>query len=170
MAKAWKVKGIRPQSSYRKGAQLILAVRVEEVYSWADAIRNPDKIKQLHNLRISVKRLRYSMEFFVINYDEEFRNLLKVLEDLQEHLGEIHDCDVIEKILTKYLRELPDREAAETDVRGINALLLRYREMRSEKYQVFLQQWDALEASNFKRKFLEIILGKSEAEAAYQGI
>ena len=33
MAKAWKVNGIRPQSSFRWGAQLILAVRVEEVYS-----------------------------------------------------------------------------------------------------------------------------------------
>ena len=102
------------------------------------------------------------MEFFTINYDEKFKNLLSVLEDLQEHLGDIHDCDVIEMTLTEYLRELPDREAAETEALGINALLFRYREMRSAKYQAFLQQWDALEASDFKKQFLEIITDENQ--------
>ena len=60
-------------------------------------------VKELHNLRISVKRLRYSMESFTINYGEKFKELLKVLEDLQEHLGDIHNCDVVETVLTDYL-------------------------------------------------------------------
>ena len=157
MAKAWKVKGIDSQRSYRWNAQVILTVKVEEVYSWAESIRNPDNIKELHNLRISVKRLRYSMESFTINYGEKFKDLLKVLEDLQEQLGDIHDCDVIKTVLTDYLRELPDRKAAETDALGINALLCRYRGMRMAKYQAFLQQWDALEESDFKGQLLEII-------------
>ena len=157
MAKAWKVKGIDSQRSYRWNAQVILAVKVEEVYSWAESIRNPANVKELHNLRISVKRLRYSMESFTINYGEKFKDLLKVLEDLQEQLGDIHDCDVIETVLTDYLRELPDRKAAETDALGINALLSRYRGMRMAKYQAFLQQWDVLEESDFKGQLLEII-------------
>ena len=157
MAKAWKVKGIDSQRNYRWNAQVILAVKVEEVYSWAEFIRNPDNVKELHNLRISVKRLRYSMESFTINYGEKFKELLKVLEDLQEQLGDIHDCDVIETVLTDYLRGLPDRKAAETDALGINALLTRYCGMRMATYQAFLQQWDALVASDFKGQLLEII-------------
>ena len=157
MAKAWKVKGIDAQRSYRWNAQVILPVKVAEVYSWAEPIRNPGNIKALHNLRISVKRLRYSMESFTINYGEEFKNLLKVLEDLQEQLGNIHDCDVIETVLTDYLQELPDQKAVETDALGINALLSGYREMRMATYQAFLQQWDALEESDFKGQLLEII-------------
>ena len=46
MAKAWKMKGIHPQSSYRWNAHVILAVKVEEVYSWAKPIRNRDKVKE----------------------------------------------------------------------------------------------------------------------------
>ena len=157
MAKAWKIKGIQPQRSYRHNAQAILAIRVEEVYSWADAIRDPNNIKELHNLRISAKRLRYSMELFTINYGEEFQVLLKVLEDLQEHLGDIHDCDVIELVLKDYLPSIAGQETAETDAIGINALLLRYREMRGKKYQAFLQRWNALEESDFKGQLLEII-------------
>ena len=160
MAKAWKVKGIQPQSSYRWNAQVILTVKIEEVYSWAKSIRNPDNIKALHDLRISIKGLRYSMELFTINYGEEFQDFLKVLVDLQEQLGDIHDCDVVEMVLTDYLQALPDRGDAATDAVGINALLHRYREMRETKYQVFLQQWDALEAADFKGQLLKTVTGE----------
>lgn len=170
MAKAWKAKGIQPQSSYRWNAQVILAVKIQEVYSWVESIRDPDKIKELHNLRISIKRLRYSMEFFAINYGEEFQDFLKILADLQEQLGDIHDYDVVEIVLTDYLQELPDQEGTETDAIGINALLLRYREMRKAKYQAFLQGWDALEEADFKGQLLKIVTGEPGAEAPFQGV
>ena len=165
MAKAWKVKGIQPQSSYRSNAQAILAVKIQEVYSWAEFIRDSDKVKELHNLRISIKRLRYSMEFLAINYGEEFQDFLKVLADLQEQLGDIHDCDVVEIVLTDHLQSLPDQGDIETDAIGINALLLRYRETRKAKYETFLQQWDALEEADFKGQLLRIVTGESGAAA-----
>ena len=165
MAKAWKVKGIQPQSSYRSNAQAILAVKIQEVYSWAESIRDSDKVKELHNLRISIKRLRYSMEFLAINYGEEFQDLLKILADLQEQLGDIHDCDVVEIVLTDYLQALTDRGDIETDAIGINALLIRYRETRKAKYEAFLQQWDALEEADFKGQLLRIVTGESGAAA-----
>ncbi len=165
MAKAWKVKGIQPQSSYRSNAQAILAVKIQEVYSWAESIRDSDKVKELHNLRISIKRMRYSMEFLAINYGEEFQDLLKILADLQEQLGDIHDCDVVEMVLTDYLQALLDQGDIETDAIGINPLLLRYRETRKAKYEAFLQQWDALEEADFKGQLLRIVTGESGAAA-----
>ena len=165
MAKAWKVKGIQPQSSYRSNAQAILAVKIQEVYSWAESIRDSDKVKELHNLRISIKRLRYSMEFLTINYGEEFQDFLKILADLQEQLGDIHDCDVVEMVLTDYLQALPDQGDIETDAIGINAILLRYRETRKTKYEAFLQEWDALEEADFKGQLLRIVTGESGAAA-----
>ena len=170
MAKAWKAKGIYPQLSYRWNAQVILAVKIQEMYSWAKSIRNPDKIKELHNLRISVKRLRYSMEFFAVNYGEEFQDFLKILADLQEQLGDIHDCDVVEMVLTDYLQSLPNQRDTETDAIGINVLLLRYRETRKAKYEAFLQQWDALEEADFEGQLLRIVTGESGAEAPAQEV
>ena len=67
MAKAWKVEGINPQKSYRWNARVILPIKVEEVYAWVPYIHDPDNVKELHNMRILVKQLRYSMEFFAIN-------------------------------------------------------------------------------------------------------
>ena len=170
MAKAWKAKGIYPQLSYRWNAQVILAVKIQEMYSWTKPIRNPDKIKELHNLRISVKRLRYSMEFFAINYGEEFQDFLKILADLQEQLGDIHDCDVVEMVLTDYLHSLPDQRDTEPDAIGINVLLLRYRDTRKAKYEVFLQQWDALEEADFEGQLLRIVTGESGAEVSAQEV
>ena len=169
MAKAWKVRGIHPQLSYSWNAQVILAVKIQEVYSWAESIRNPNKLKELHNLRISIKRLRYSMEFFAINYGEELQDFLKVLADLQEQLGDIHDCDVVETVLTDYLQSLPDRGDKGTDAIGINTLLLRYREMRVTKYKAFLQRWDALEASDFKIQLLKTVTGESGEPSVQMG-
>lgn len=156
MAKAWHVQGIRPKKSYRRGGRTI-----EEVGSWTEFIRDPDNITELHNMRISLKRLRYSMELFVINYSEEYMKYLKTVEDLQELLGDIHDCDVIETVLTKHLQKV---SADETAI-GINALLLRYRELRSETYQAFVEKWTALEDSDFMGRFLDIVKGKSSTES-----
>ena len=164
MAKAWRVKGIRPKKSYRRGGRTILPVRVEEVDSWSEFIRDPDNITELHNMRISLKRLRYSMELFTINYGEEYMECLKTVEDLQELLGDIHDCDVIETVLTECLQKASADEIAI----GINALLLRYREMRGETYHAFVEKWTALEDSDFMGRFLDIVKGKSSTKTAVE--
>ena len=157
MAKAWKVKGIKPKKSYRRNAKIILPVKVAEVYSHAEAIHNPENTKVLHNMRISVKRLRYSMEFFDINYGENFIALLKVIEGLQDLLGDIHDCDVIDRFLSKYLQTLKGQEGAETDALGINLLCSRYLERRKAKYEEFLVEWAEFEKNDFKAQLLDVI-------------
>ena len=156
MAKAWKVEGVEPQKSYRENAPTILSVRIEEVYSWAGFIRDVERKDELHSMRISIKRLRYSMELFAINYSKAFEAQQKVVVDLQGVLGDIHDCDILEEILTAYLQTLETQVGAETDAIGIKALMSRYREKRESKYQQFLTMWDALEQIDFKGKLLEI--------------
>jgi CHAD domain-containing protein len=163
MAKAWKVRGIKPKKSYRRNARVILPIKVEEVYSWAPYIHDPQNVKALHDMRISIKRLRYSMEFFAINYGKTFTASLLVMEELQELIGEIHDYDVIGDVLTDYRQNLEPNDA-ETDEIGINALISRYHQTRQEKYQAFLQRWDELEQTDFKGQLLNIIRGKSKAK------
>ena len=58
-------KGIKPKKSCRWNARRILPVKIAEVYSWEKYIDAPHNIEELHNMRISIKRLRYSMEDFL---------------------------------------------------------------------------------------------------------
>ena len=68
MAKAHKVIGVAPLQSYQENACIILPQKVEEVYTWEPFIRDETRREELHNMRISIKRLRYTMELFRVVY------------------------------------------------------------------------------------------------------
>ena len=159
MAKAWKIKGVKPQKSYRRNASIILSAKIAEVYSWDNYIGDPENIEELHNMRISIKRLRYSMEIFSVNYDQKFNESLQIWVDLQKLLGEIHDCDVGQDVLTDYLEAHSQEGSAGT--LGVNALIQRYRQTREEKYQEFLKRWASLQKEDFKGNLLRIIKKKT---------
>jgi len=159
MAKAWKIKGVKPQKSYRRNASIILSAKIAEVYSWDDYIGDPENIEELHNMRISIKRLRYSMEIFSVNYDQKFNESLQIWVDLQKLLGEIHDCDVCQDVLTDYLKA--DSQEGSADTLGVNALIQRYRQTREERYQEFLKRWSSLQKEDFKGNLLRIIKKKA---------
>ncbi len=61
-------------------------------------LRDPDKIEELHVMRIDCKRLRYTLE---LNQTEKTAKLQGILESWQELLGSIHDSD----ITLDYLRQ-----------------------------------------------------------------
>ena len=159
MAKAWKVKGVKPQKSYRRNASIILSAKIAEVYSWDNYIGDLGNIEELHNMRISIKRLRYSMEIFSVNYDQQFNESLQIWVDLQKLLGEIHDCDVGQDVLTDYLEAHSQEGSADT--LGVNALIQRYRQTREEKYQEFLKRWSSLQKEDLKGNLLRIIKKKT---------
>ena len=73
MAKAHKVIGVAPLRSYHENARIILPQRLEEVYTWEPFIRDETRREELHNMRISIKRLRYTMELFRVAYQVAIR-------------------------------------------------------------------------------------------------
>ena len=50
--------------------------------------------EQLHDLRISCKHLRYTLELFEPALPDTVGAVTKVVTDMQEHLGDLHDADV----------------------------------------------------------------------------
>ena len=146
MAKAWKVKGVVAQKSHRWNARVVLPVKIEEVYSWSKLVFDPNCIAELHNMRISIKRLRYSMEFFAINYKKKFAKFLDILAEIQELLGEIHDADVIQEVLHGYLQK-QTRDDSPTalshlgemaDRSSLGEVASRYRQQNTQQLQGFL--------------------------------
>ena len=153
MAKPQKITGLNPNQSFRENARIILLQKVEEVYSWEQFIRDPEKREELHNMRISIKRFRYTMEFFAINYDKHFTEFTKTIIDLQDILGDIHDSDVVLEVVTKYKE---NRQSVELP--GVDILIARTRETRNTDYQAFLKKWEQLSTAGFKQKLLAIIV------------
>ena len=167
MAKAHKITGVKPLRSYRENAHIILPQKVEEVYTWEPFIRDAARRDELHNMRISIKRLRYTMELFRVAYgppkkdsrevtvvdDKRFAEFLGVIVNLQEILGDIHDCDVVLEVLTDYTTHSDHGVTAE----GIAQLIAQTRETRNADYKTFLAKWEHLSAIDFKRKLLSLL-------------
>ena len=152
MAKPKKITALNPKRSFRENARIILPQKVDEVYSWEQFIRDPTRREELHNMRVSIKRIRYTMEFFAVNYDKHFTKFIETIIDLQDILGDIHDSDVILELLTNYKENLQPAELP-----GVNTLIARTRETRDADYQAFLDRWQQLSAAGFKQKLLTII-------------
>ena len=158
MAKAHKITGVKPLCSYRENARIILPQKVEEVYAWEPFIRDVARREELHNMRISIKRLRYTMECFRVAYqfpqEFSFDRFLAVIVDLQEILGDIHDCDVVLEVLTDYMHQSERGPAAP----GIAKLIVQTKEARDVDYEKFLKMWEQLSAADFKRKLLSFLM------------
>ena len=92
MSKPLKVKKVSAAAPIQRTAVRILRTRLKEFYShWPDPRVLPTTT-QLHNLRISGKRLRYSAEQLRELYDDRLALLIDLLKRSQDLLGEIQDC------------------------------------------------------------------------------
>ena len=163
MAKAQKVSGVAPLRSYQENACVILPQRLEEVYTWEPFIRDETRREELHNMRISIKRLRYAMELFRVVYGlptvkSQYTEFLAVIVDLQEILGDIHDADVVLEVLVDYTSRSGNRGRQIEVPSGITTLIARTRETRKADYGTFLEKWEQLSAAGFKQKLLSFLL------------
>lgn len=152
MAKPQKIIGLNPMQSFRQNARIVLPQRVEEVYSWEQYIKDPERRDELHNMRISVKRLRYTMEFFAVSYDNRFSDFVDTIIDLQDILGDIHDSDVRLDTLIDYKKSCESSE-----LHGVDTLISRTQNDRHTDYDAFRMKWEHLSAIDFKQKLLEVI-------------
>ena len=91
--KARKVKGVDPDGPLRDGALKIVSTRLDELHSFADAVRDPAAVAELHDMRIAAKRLRYVLEMTAPAFGPPAERAAKAAKRLQDVLGEVHDCD-----------------------------------------------------------------------------
>ena len=99
MAKAKPITGLDPRAPTGKNARIIARVRLEEMYNWARYVDNPYNIRELHDLRIAAKRLRYTLEIFEEVLPEASKSIVKELTQIQDELGALHDSDVMIALL-----------------------------------------------------------------------
>ena len=165
MAKVRKITGVAPLRSYYENARIILPQRLEEVYTWEPFIRDEARREELHNMRISIKRLRYTMELFRVAYQNGsqpsvlsiYTEFLAMIVDLQEILGDIHDADVVLEVLADYASQLGNRKRQVDVPSGVATLIAQTKETRKADYETFLERWDRLSATSFKQELLSVI-------------
>jgi hypothetical protein len=150
MAKPLKIKKISPDDRMEKAARRILRTRIKELYScWPDPDRTPTP-EQLHNLRISGKRLRYSAESLRDLYPDRLALLIDLLKVAQDRLGEIQDCvtqrGLIEASIARKRRRAPQND----EIAALEKIVAEYDRRQSTLFTHFLETWRGMSMEEFR--------------------
>src|SRR5205809_5047884 len=94
-------------------AERILRVRGAELYSFVPRALDPSEERALHDMRIAAKRLRYLLELTAPCFGSYAATGARRAKQLQDLLGEIHDCDVMLPLVGEHLATLRASDAAE---------------------------------------------------------
>src|ERR1700730_1538446 len=99
MARAKPITGLVPQAPTGKNARVIVKARLEEMYVWDKYVDQPYHVQELHNLRIAMKRLRYTFEVFEDFLPEKCKAIVEEIAQIQDEIGALHDSDVMIALL-----------------------------------------------------------------------
>jgi GR25 family glycosyltransferase involved in LPS biosynthesis len=109
--KARTVKKLDPSRSLGENAARIVEVRLDEMMALAPRALEGKRRAQ-HDMRIAAKRLRYVLEVTGFAFGKPADTARRRARDLQDILGEIHDCDVMLPRVREQQRRLQQRDAA----------------------------------------------------------
>ena len=116
--KARPVKGLDRDAPLADNLERTVATRLDELCSFVPRALDPKRMKALHDMRIAAKRLRYILEVGAEPcFGPYAAAAIKRTKDLQDLLGELHDCDV----------QLPRVRALQDELRAADALEARAR-------------------------------------------
>jgi triphosphatase len=91
-------------------AERMLDRQVKRVKKRGRVARNQEE-GDLHRLRIALKKLRYTAEFFAPLFARrEVKNYLRQLRGLQNHLGDLNDVANVRSVVSGLLREKSRKE------------------------------------------------------------
>jgi hypothetical protein len=119
--KARKVKGLDPRAELIENASRIVLVRIGELRSFAPAALDPGESEVQHDLRIAAKRLRYVLEATGFCFGRPAGTALRRAKEIQDLLGEVHDCDVMLPRLHQHRRALRTEDAGHVLARAGDA-------------------------------------------------
>jgi CHAD domain len=165
MAKPRPIKGVDPDRRLRPNARRILAVRIDEIWAYAPFVTHPGNVRELHDMRIACKRLRYLLEIFDVAFADDLGPFIDQIKDLQDLLGEIHDRDVQVPMLHDHLERLAERDAlaARELLRETGPMRRMSRTRRDAAFERFRTQLEAT-GTLAERPGIEALLARRTSE------
>ncbi len=174
-ARQWQVRS-RLEAMKAGGDEALAAAgsaireRIGNLLTFEPFVELPDRISELHAMRIAAKRLRYCLEIFDELYDGRLKVFVKQVKRVQTLLGDIHDADVWIEMLPQFMAAEHRRtERYFGHTRGFGklrpgiALLAADRQtQRDLLYQQFVQTWRTLSGEQTWQRMLNTAEGQAD--------
>jgi len=139
--------------------------QLQDLLSHQDSLTNPLDKNGHHQMRISAKRLRYTLEICDIAFDGELKDMIKAVKKTQTYLGEIHDCDVWEDYLEQFIVDEKQRiveylghsRPLALIQKGLDYLKSECAKRRDRLFDEFVEYWNGISEEGLWDKMLSII-------------
>lgn len=91
----WHIESLKYSKHLLKSANTILKFRIDSLISTVDIYFNDKTVENLHVVRIALRRVRYSMELFLVCYNKkDFMSFYNKVQKLQDLSGSVRDMDI----------------------------------------------------------------------------
>jgi hypothetical protein len=164
--KARKVRKLDPETPLVENAARIVRTRLDEMRSFAPAALHPECATDQHDLRIAAKRLRYVLEATGFCFGDAADSARRRARDIQDVLGDLHDCDVMLPKVERHVETLRSQDAEalrerangglepaavaeapnRTAYRGLEVLAVHVQARRAMLFERFVELWGEVEA------------------------
>ena len=95
MKRKWEIEKLKGSKQLKKSANLILKNRIESLSSYTEKYFKAHIVENLHDVRIALRRVRYSMELFIVCYDKKvYLKFYNKVQSLQDISGAVRDVDI----------------------------------------------------------------------------
>jgi CHAD domain-containing protein len=167
-ARVYEVESL-PTDLYPRANEAI-RLRLEEVLTYEPHVGHPERAAELHQMRIAAKHLRYTLEVFAPLYDRALRKPIKIVKEIQELLGEVHDCDVwigyvprfIEEERARTLEYFGEAVLAQAFLPGLHALEENRRQQRLRSYYMFRRFWELTQEKGIWERLRDAVTPSQE--------
>lgn len=127
----------------------MLPQMVERLMAYRDDVaRHPESEKELHEMRIAGRPLRYVMEAVEPAFGPKFHACLEEVKHILDAAGQVHDYDVLIDLLQRKERALNLRETT------LRKLLGYHRKRRMKKFKKLADMLMSWGGRKFKKKLL----------------
>ncbi len=147
----------KPPLAFAEMSRAVILDRLKEFEKRSEGLFRPLDVDALHDMRITVKRLRYALELFSKCWPRVVGAQARRAARIQGALGDLHDCDVwIESVGKQIVRARKQKDKEQVAV--LFWLLNYFVKLRTKYLQrTFLRwrEWEKQDASGKVRAALE---------------
>lgn len=148
-----------PSRMLRSVAARAASERIGTLLAFDVDARFPERKDKLHEMRVAIKKLRYSLEIFAPIFGGKLKPYIRALRRFQDLLGALHDCDVWNESLPVFLERerglvkkyFGNARLMKSVEPGIEFLLKNRRAERKRIYSEFLAAWEEAHDDNLWR-------------------
>ncbi len=155
------LKKINTGETVEKSLAAILLEHYRRVREFGGEVANAS-FEILHRLRIEIKKLRYTTEFFREALGAGSESLIVDLKQIQDHLGALNDAVVAVSMITTFLEKSQEMDAeVELFDPGEQVYVENYLHLKQKQLDqlriTFPDTWDAFTHSGFEKNLRRLV-------------